>query len=51
MVELFSELTVLGHENFKIWAQEDRIPELTYAAQIGHKVGDLTQVLKYLILR
>ena len=28
----------LGHENFKIWAQEDRVPELEYAASIGPKV-------------
>ncbi len=34
----FIIILFVGHENFKIWSQEDRVPELGYAAKIGPKV-------------
>merc|ERR1711884_259464 len=34
-----------GHENFKIWAQEDRVSELKYAASIGPKVVEYYEKL------
>ena len=36
---------VSGHENFKIWAQEDRVSELEYAAKIGPKVVEYYEKL------
>ena len=36
----FESTFAAGHENFKIWATRDRIPDLGYAAEIGPKITE-----------
>ncbi|XP_023321022.1 aminopeptidase N [Eurytemora carolleeae] len=45
IVSEFGNTFAPGHENFKIWAQEEKIPELEYAADIGPKIVEFYEEL------